>query len=186
MHKKIVFIKAPDKVVMSIKRKLFKMFGKDNVEKILDDKIIIMTIGGPRQELFLASKHMTDFLYNVIKEILNKEPYALGLFLGTFSKRKYKPSLDICEKLYKISKINAIMINEHATILFTYGRDVMAGSVIRIYPPLSEVVVVVDPEENVVGLCRVLSNHLVWKRLKENTIICKNIFDKGWYLRGGH
>jgi len=180
----IVFAPIPSKIRDEVFATLAQMFGYRNVRLFFKNKKLLITKGGPRQEVFAVTIEQFNFIFNKVKTVLGREPYCAGVFVGIYGK-KFKPSLDICEKLFKMAKRNAIMINEQAAILFSYGRDVMLKSVTKVYEPLHEIVVVIDPQENVVGLCKLIMRNLI-KTLCSERIVCENIIDKGWYLRKGH
>ena len=180
----IVFAPIPSKVRDEVFATLAQMFGYRNVKLFFKNKKLLITKGGPRQEVFAVTNEQFNFIFNKVKTELGREPYCAGVFVGIYGK-KFKPSLDICEKLFKMAKRNAIMINEQAAILFSYGRDVMLKSITKVYEPLHEIVVVIDPQENVIGLCKLITRNLN-KTLCNKCIVCENIIDKGWYLRKGH
>ena len=180
----IVFVPIPHEIREEIITTLTRMFGYRNTKLFFKNRLLIITKGGPRQEVFAVTKEQFDFIFNKLKAILQKEPYCAGVFVGIYGK-KFRPSLEICEKLFKISKRNAIMVNEKAAVLFSYGRDIMLKSIVRIYEPLREIAVVIDPQENVIGLCKLTVKDLDKVSLGEY-VVCENIIDKGWYLRKGH
>lgn len=181
---KLKFVPAAGKDKDKILSKLSQIFGSVKVKEFFKSKELLITKGGPRQEVFIVSKEQFKFIFDKIKPILNKEPYCVGIFAGVYGK-EYRPSMEICEKMFKLTKRNAIMIDDHAALLFSYGRDIMLKSIIKVYEPLHRVVVVVDSHENVIGLCKLAVKNL--KNIKNNNlIVCKNIIDKGWYLRRGY
>jgi len=183
-----IFVKASEPIVKNIVTTLSQMFGNENVERVFAGKTIYITRGVERNELFLVSANMESFVSKYIKGIMKKEPYSLGLFLGQIVKGKYEISMDIAEKLFIEAKRNAIMVNDHALALFLYGRDIMAKSILKTYPPLSKVVVVVNRFEDFLGLCKltVKPKELLSGTLKGDEIVCLNVIDKGWFLRKGH
>ena len=187
MSKFPVFVKASEPIVKNVVATLSQMFGKENVEHVFAGKTIYITRGVERNELFLVSANIESFVSKYVKGIMNKEPYSLGLFLGRIMKGKYELSMDIAEKLFTMAKRNAIMINDQASALFLYGRDVMAKSILKTYPPLSKVVLVVNRFEDFLGLCKltVKPRELLSGKLKGEEIVCLNIIDKGWFLRKG-
>jgi len=182
-----IFVKASEPIVKNIVTTLSQMFGNENVERVFAGKTIYITRGVERNELFLVSANMESFVSKYIKGIMKKEPYSLGLFLGQIVKGKYEISMDIAEKLFIEAKRNAIMVNDHASALFLYGRDIMAKSILKVYPPLSRIVVVVNRFEDFLGLCKltVKPKELLSETLKGDEIVCLNVIDKGWFLRKG-
>ena len=183
-----IFVKASEPIVRNVIATLSQMFGEENVKQVFAGKTVYITRGVKRSELFLATPNMEAFISKYIKGIMGKEPYSLGLFLGQIVKGKYEISMDIAEKLFAEARRNAIMINDHASALFLYGRDVMAKSILKTYPPLSRTVVVVNKLEDFLGLCKltVKPKELLSGILRENEIVCLNVIDKGWFLRKGH
>lgn len=178
--RKLVFENARDREVGVIKKVLSEMFGTECVEDFLKNNIIVVA-RNKRYEVFLVSTQ----LYEMFMEIKNVglEPYSIGLFLGRMYVKKnrirYIPSLESSEVLYNISRRNAIMVNEKATQLALYGRNIFWENVIRIFPPIhKKYVVVITSAHEPIALGRI-------RELNHGKKIIEVLIDKGWYLRKG-
>ncbi len=188
MDKHPIFVKASEPILKDIIRTLSQMFGEVIVESFFRDKVVYITRNVKRNEVFLVTRTLDHVVVDYLKGRIRREPYSLGIFLGQIIDGEYRVSIDIAEKLFLKARRNAIMINEHAASLFLYGRDVMLKSIIKVYPPLFKITVVINELEDVLGLCKltVKPKDLLVESRSKNKIVCKNIIDKGWYLRKGH
>ena len=83
-----------------------------------------------------------------------------------------------------------IVINDWGERLVLYGRDVLAGSIIDIYPPIykGSNVIIVNRNFEFIGIGKSLYSFKEIMKLRENNpqkVVVKNKRDLGWYLRRG-
>ena len=164
------------------------MLGRD-ASKLVSRLGKVMICKGIFEEAYIIS----DTLTKVIKVIFSKGyiPYSAGLYIGRIRKSKpyFIPSINLLQLIYnELGLRRAIVVSDEGLKPFLYGNDILRKSVIECYEPLSknDVVGIVGTEGYVygIGLCTMeRCNDL--KRLKDLDLVARNVFDVGWYLRGG-
>lgn len=165
-----------------------RLFGPD-VSRYVSSLGRVIVCSGIFSEAYLVSSE----LLGVVKELFRSGyvPYSVGLYLGRlrFSRPYFIPSVNLLEVIYRrFGPRRALIVSESGIRPFLYGNDVLKASIISCYEPLSkgDVVGILGSDGYVygVGLCMISSCSDVG-RLKELEVVAKNIFDVGWYLRGG-
>jgi len=107
-----------------------------------------------------------------MKNKINKDIYAAGLFLGE-DRQEFRPSPALIEMIAKKSTKKAV-INKNSEWLFLCGRDVFSTSVLT--SAVNEGLVLVQNEENEnLGYGTIVR--------KGNNLLIKNLLDRGSYLR---
>jgi len=149
----------------------------------------LMICEGVFKEVYIVSGE----LINVIKVIFKsgRIPYSAGLYLGRLRREKPKliPSVNTIQIIYdKLGFRRALIVREEGIKPFLYGNDIIKKSVIKCIEPLElgDIVGIVGEDNyvygvglSVIGSCNELNS------LKDNDMVARNIFDVGWYLRGG-
>jgi ribosome biogenesis protein Nip4 len=111
-----------------------------------------------------------------IKNGVNRDIYALGLFLGE-EKMGFSPSPALVDLISKFpdAQSKKIFVNKKAEWMFLCGRNILSESISKNPHNLSEGLVLVqnDHDENL--------GYGQFK--KEDTLIVRHILDKGRYLR---
>jgi len=143
--------------------------------------------------IFKEAYIISDTLTEVIKVIFSKGyiPYSAGLYIGRIRRSKpyFIPSINLLQLIYdELGLRRAIVVSDEGLKPFLYGNDILRKSIIRCYEPLkkNDVVGIVGTDGYVygIGLCTIEScNDL--RRLRDLDLVAKNVFDVGWYLRGG-
>lgn len=95
-------------------------------------------------------------------------PYCLGVEIGTVNE-EFEPSVELAGLLSGVTNAKTV-ISEEGEKLFSYGRDVFAGNIVK--GREEGIRVVVNERGEVLGLGRFDGDML------------KNVVDKGFYLRG--
>ena len=120
---------------------------------------------------------------STMKKFVNlNEIYSIGIDIGIL-KKKFLPSIPF---LYYVSKYSDsysyVIINDHASELFLYGRNLLGSSIIESSNNIREndLVVVLDERLEPLGLGL---SRCVNKQIKNNKITVTNIYDLGNYLR---
>ena len=172
-----------------IRRELARLFGKSQAEASLRGKVPYIC-GGRFMEAYLVSG---DFLRIIEKiEASGRYPYSAGIYVGRLRRRKPTliPSADFLTYLYSVlgRPLRALTVSESGLKPFLYGNDILKASIIRCHPPIDEGEVVgVLGRDNVVygvGLSKIASCREI-QGLKPTDPVALNVFDVGWYVRGG-
>ncbi|MGV8141936.1 MAG: hypothetical protein ACP5NW_05845 [Candidatus Woesearchaeota archaeon] len=111
-----------------------------------------------------------------IKNSVNRDVYAIGLFLGE-EKMGFSPSPALIELISKFpdAQSKKIFVNKKAEWMFSCGRNVLSDSILKNPHNLNEGLVLVQNEND--------ENLGYGQFKKEDTLIIKHILDKGRYLR---
>ncbi len=159
-------------------RELAEAFGVPEVRDAVTGRRFLK-LAGRWTEYFDAS--VLDFEPDDLPR--NAHPFSAGLpFAERMSRGEVRPHLEGARALSEeVPEVN-VVVTEKAAILFTYGRDVLPGSVIEVAGPEIEgrlVVVVVEDRlgRHPVGVGRL--------RLTREGPLVENVMDRGWYLRRG-
>jgi len=169
-----------------------RLFGNYALRFIVESKydMIVLKRDMNLYEMFLVSKELKQ-LWLTIQDRIKQKPYSIGLFAGSITKRKgklkLKIGLDLMEFLAQRLRRNIVIVNDHAAMLFLYGRDIMLNSIVDILPPIGYLTVVANRGLEILGLAKLLINieGAINKGAKKDVIALKNVIDKGWYLRKG-
>ncbi|MCD6278113.1 MAG: hypothetical protein J7J11_00350 [Desulfurococcales archaeon] len=164
------------------------LFGRDAraiVEKLGNPLIC----SGEFTELYLVS----DLLASAAAVLFRKNyvPYSAGLYAGRLRKRppRFIPSANLLQLIYDaLGPRRAVEVSEEGIKPFLYGNDILKKSVLKCYEPVSrsEVVGIIGSDGYVYGVG--LSNLQSCKELaslSDLDEVAQNVFDIGWYLRGG-
>lgn len=143
--------------------------------------------------LFTEVYLISDELLNIIKKLWSagRNPYSAGIYLGRLRRRKpyLIPSTMLANTVFsRLGRyVNSVVVSDSGLKPFLYGKDVLKASVIKAYPKILEgnptFILGSDGYVYGVGIAVVSSEDL--ERLDESEVVVKNVFDVGWYLRGG-
>lgn len=169
----------------------------EHVERLFGSKALSALEGytplycsGEFTEVYLLKPELVETVRRLLRS--GRVPYSAGLYAGRLriSKPRFIPSHILVEKVYRVlgTPVRAVVLAEKGLKTVLYGRDVLRASVMRCFEPVEpeEVLSVLGPDGYVYALalsmvesCRSL------EEMKPLDIVAKNIFDLGWYLRGG-
>ncbi len=181
------------------------------IAKIVDANILkelinrgfkrMIALSGPYSELYVVNEEQFMFILNILNNT-NRHPYCAGIYVAKIDK-KVNGKEPIEEKDIRISltfaelvftKFNLrksiVVINDWGEKLALYGRDIMAGSIIDMYPPIlkGKLVIIANRINEFIGFGTPLYNYneIIKLRNKQPTqIVIRNEVDLGWYLRKG-
>jgi ribosome biogenesis protein Nip4 len=108
-----------------------------------------------------------------IKEKMMLQPHSIGLPLGEDTKKGFRPSLYLLERL-SLDTSQKIFVNDKAEWLFLCGRDILSRSIVKDNSENEMCLVQNERDENL-GLGK--------KIVKGKNVTIKNIFDRGDFLR---
>ena len=123
-------------------------------------------------ECFLLQEGQKE-LIDAIKKEQGILPHYAGIYLGKEKKGGFEPSLALLEILSQHSQ-KKVAIDDKSAWLFLCGRDVFQQGVVKIYPGISEGLVLVQNTRD---------ENLGYGKLQRGQIRIKNILDRGDFLR---
>jgi 60S ribosome subunit biogenesis protein NIP7 len=164
----------------------------NKVDRMLGEGVASNTIGklgvilatGKRVELFLV----TDELMGAFMKIQGRRnPYCLGVYFGDLLDNELLLSIEgatLCSA-HTHRRVRVSHKGEQAVL---YGRDVQR-SFVQDFPSSirrNQKVIIINELGEVLALGNALVNGEESFNVHENSLIVKNILDRGWYLRKGH
>lgn len=180
--------KCPEDVGSRIRSELQSLFQVDVVGLLNPYSMLVLCTA-----LFTEAYLVSDELLSIIKKLwsASRNPYSAGIYLGRLRRRKpcLIPSTMLASAVFsRLGRyVNSVVVSDSGLKPFLYGRDVLKASVIKAYPKILEgnptFVLGIDGYVYGVGIAAASSEDL--ERLNESEVVVKNVFDVGWYLRGG-
>jgi len=165
-----------------------RLFGEDAVKVF--EGFSLLVCRGEFAEAYLLRGEVTDLVKSLLDS--GRVPYAAGLYAGRLRKScpTFVPSVDFLSFLYSGlgGFRRALVVSERGLKPFLYGKDVLKASVLECFEPLSkgEVVGIVSEDGFVYGVgLSVIDSCREVKGLRNVDVVAENVFDVGWYLRGG-
>ncbi|MGD1836941.1 MAG: PUA domain-containing protein [Nitrososphaeraceae archaeon] len=140
-----------------------------------EDKSFVLREFHTNNEIYMIPPNMKKFIHF-------KEMYSMGIIIGIL-KKNFFPSLPFLYYVCKYSKsYSYVIINDHATELFLYGRNLFGTSILETSNNFKEndLVIVLNKKLEPLGLG---ITRFVNKQIKNNRITITNAYDLGYYLR---
>jgi ribosome biogenesis protein Nip4 len=176
--------------VLEAIHKFFKGFLSMQEVKDLLNGYTPLICEGVFMEAYLLSKDVLETVNILLQS--GRVPYSAGIYVGRLRRKEpsFIPSTDFLQYVYSsLGRIlKALVIGGEGIKPFLYGKDVLKASVRKCIPPIkkSDIVSIVGEDQYVYGLglstigsCDEISS------LKRTDPVAINVFDVGWYLRGG-
>ena len=149
--------------------------------KIIKDFIEKLGSSVSFDDNYLINKNGRIFLLN---DKLDKYPndfFYAGQFLGKIKLGKITPSLQLLSILSK-NKANKIILNNEASWLFIFGKDINLGGIVRSKGSLKkgDITLVFNCLGDCLGFGKIIGNN---DKKLEKKIFLKNLLDIGDFLR---
>ena len=184
-------LRKPSKKELKVILSALRAFGstdflKDNELLLLDvaigvdgsRKIVDKDTKGRIREVYAFSKDLVKFL-----ELYKLNFVHAGLKVGEVGSRRFRFSLEGSFYLAKKDK-KRVYVNEKGEMLFLYGRDIFAESVLRATSDVEEndIVFVCNRNGDILGIGKARFDA---RRIKEagSRVVVENLVDRGEYLR---
>lgn len=167
---------------------LKRVFGVD-VTELLSPYSELLLCSGLFTEVYLVSSDLLGVV-NVLRRS-GRVPYCVGIYVGRFRGRKpyLIPSTMLANIVFsRLGRyVSTVVVSDEGLKPFLYGRDVLKASVTKVYPKLrrKDIAFVVGSDGYVYGVGISLVDDSTINDLGRNDVVIKNVFDVGWYLRGG-
>jgi len=165
-----------------------RLFGEYSI-RVISELGNIMICSGVFTEAYILPKNLVTTVIKLFTS--GYVPYSAGLYVGRLRRLKprFIPSINALYIIYKnIGLKRALMVSEEGLKPFLYGNDILKMSVIKCFEPIDkdEVVGIVGSDKYVYGIgLSTISSCEEIKKLKDVDVVAYNVFDVGWYLRGG-
>ncbi len=137
-------------------------------------------VDNKRKNIFMC----THEIYEMITELSSGIDFMwAGIKIGEMSSRKVRFTLE--GAYYLTGKRNRIFVKPKGEMLFLYGRDVLASSVLSWDKDVKEndVVFVANKHGDILGIGRLTHSPERISNLEPHETAVKNLVDRGEYLR---
>ncbi len=148
-----------------------------------------MLCRGEFSEAYLIPKELEGLVTKLLRS--GRVPYSVGMYLGRVRSRKprFVPSVNLLHITYcELGVRSALVVSLKGLKPFLYGNDVLKESVINCFEPVRRgyVVGIVGEDGYVYGVgLPVINSCSELNLLKGSDVVALNVFDVGWFLRGG-
>jgi len=134
---------------------------------------------GDKKEVYALSKDLTDF----IDKFKNLNIVCAGIKVGEVGKR-FRFSLEGTFYLAK-KKRKRVYVNSRGEMLFLYGRDIFAGSVVKVTEDVEEndIVMICNTKGDILGIGKSRFDADRMRSVEKDRVVVENLVDRGEYLR---
>jgi 60S ribosome subunit biogenesis protein NIP7 len=178
----IEFHLASDIEKKSIMGKVDHMLGVGVASNAIG-KLGIVLASGKRIELFLVTNELISAF---MKMRGKRNPYCLGVYFADLLNNELLLSIEGAT-LCSVHTHQKVIVSNNGEQSVLYGRDIPRSS-IRSFPPSivrNQKVIITNEFGEVLALGSALVNGEDFSNALENSLVIKNIIDRGWYLRKG-
>ncbi len=169
--------------------------GKSYLEEL---KNYLVNILSTDYREYLSGKLYTTWINNIgfihriiespLKTIVKATIIYSGEWIGLIKDGRAYLSPFIYQEVYSKKGFKAaIVVSDKALKNFLYGKDILASSIIEVYPPLYNPVAILDPiDKRVVGVAKPMVKYSLFKKYiasKSLKPIYENVYDLGLFLR---
>ncbi len=187
-EKTVKCFECPEDLRIKILSELHMLFQNDVAELLKPYSRLIIC-----SALFAESYLISDKLMKAVTKLwgVSRNPYCAGIYLGRLRRSKpyLIPSAMLASAVFSKlgSYVNSVVVSESGLKPFLYGKDILKASVIKTYPKIvsGNYTFVLGSDGYVygVGIAEVSGEEV--GGLKDLDLVVRNVFDVGWYLRGG-
>jgi len=145
----------------------------------LNDNELLILEKEDKKEVYALSKDLAKFL-----ELFKLNFVTAGIKVGEVGSRRFRFTLEGSFYLAKREK-KRVYVDEKGEMLFLYGRDIFARSVVKVTDDVKEndVVFVCNKRGDILGLGKSRFNADRYKKVEEDRVVVENLVDRGEYLR---
>lgn len=163
---------------LKVIRKALKFFEFESDSDSKPDFVLLVHQTGNVKEVYALTPELSEFLKNSgVKAV------SAGIKVGEVGKR-FRLTLEGAFFLVKTKK-KRVYVNRKGEMLFLYGRDIFASSVMKTSPDIREndVVFVCNTMGDILGIGKSRYNGDRMRSVEEDRVVVENLVDRGEYLR---
>lgn len=168
-------LRKPKRREEKVIKSALRAFGSEN---FLNDYEILVR-EGDKKEAYALSRELLSFVNRVHMNYV-----CIGIKVGEVGSRRFRFSLEGSYYLVKRNK-KKVYVDEKGEMLFLYGRDIFARSVVDVTKDVEEndVVFVCNTMGDILGLGKSRFDWSKYKEVEEDRVVVENLVDRGEYLR---
>ena len=166
-------LRRPRKKELKVISSALRAFG--SLEFLKSNELLV----NENKEVYALSKDLVKFLE------LHKIGYVVaGIKVGEVGSRRFRFSLEGTFYLVKKNK-KKVFVNDRGEMLFLYGRDIFAESVVDVTKDVREndIVFVCNRRGDILGIGKARFDAERIKYVAKDRIVVENLVDRGEYLR---
>jgi 60S ribosome subunit biogenesis protein NIP7 len=170
-------LREPSKKELKVIKNALRFF---NSLDFLENCRVLINESRGKKEVYAVGRDLYHFLQNHLQnhEI---ECYA-GIKIGEVGKR-FRLSLEGAFWLVRTKK-RKVWVNDRGEMLFLYGRDIFASSVVKAERfDQNEVVFVCNRSGDILGLGKSRFEAEKVRSVEEDRVVVENLVDRGQYIR---
>ncbi len=170
-------LRRPTKKELKVINSALRAFGSTDFLK--DNEILIRDDAFGVREAYALSKDLVRFL-----ELFKLNYVHAGLKVGEVGSRRFRFSLEGSFYLVRRDR-KKVFVNERGEMLFLYGRDIFAESVVKVTEDVREndVVFVCNTKGDILGIGRARFDAGRMREVAKDRVVVENLVDRGEYLR---
>ncbi len=168
-------LRKPKKREEKVLNSALRVFG--SIDFLNDNELLILEMD--KREVYALSKDLYKFL-----ELFKIDFVNAGIKVGEVGSRRLRFTLEGSFYLAKRER-KRVYVDEKGEMLFLYGRDIFARSVVRVTDDVREndIVFVCNEKGDILGLGKSRFNADRYERVEKDRIVVENLVDRGEYLR---
>ncbi len=167
-------LRRPKKKELKVINSALRAFGSTD---FLNENEIMIKEGS--KEAYALSKDLAKFL-----ELFKLNYVHAGIKVGEVGSRRFRFSLEGTFYLVKRDK-KKVFVNDKGEMLFLYGRDIFAESVLDVTDDVKEndIVFVCNRRGDILGIGRARFDAGRIRKVAKDRVVVENLVDRGEYLR---
>jgi ribosome biogenesis protein Nip4 len=135
-----------------------------------------------KENLIVEKKNRYFLLDTRLKEVISKDFYCAGVYLGKLKKGVFFPGFNLLAMIGDNKDANKIMLDERTEWLFIVGRDIFKQGIVEVTgsKKRGDYTIVMNQHGECLGFGKVLCN--IDEEVNKRVVV-KNISDIGDFLR---
>jgi 60S ribosome subunit biogenesis protein NIP7 len=163
---------------LKVVRKALKFFGFRSELHPEHDFVLLIYQLGNIKEVYALTPELAEFLKDIHAEVV-----SAGIKVGEVGKR-FRLTLEGAFFLVRAKK-KRVYVNRKGEMLFLYGRDIFASSVMKASSDIREndIVFVCNTRGDILGIGKSRYDGDRMRSVEEERVVVENLVDRGEYLR---
>lgn len=136
-----------------------------------------------KENLIVEKKNKYFLLGAKLKEVVSKDFYYAGVYLGKVKKGVFFPGFNLLAMIGDSRDANKVVVNEKTEWLFIVGRDIFKQGIVEVTGSKrkGDYTIVLNKRGEFLGFGKMLRN--IDEETNKSEVVVKNISDIGDFLR---
>jgi ribosome biogenesis protein Nip4 len=156
-------------------------FGAGVTKNLLGNRVPVTMSRGSTKIFYVIP---TEWMSRLIDTEETLDIQFIGKELGSIDKGRFRLSLHILDELTELTE-SFIIVSKRGAEAFTYGRSIIAESVLELNASLvrGQRVLVLNENQECLGIAALSVDASKINRLGADRLVAKNLVDIGWFIR---